>query len=241
MQNTSNLGLKKPETNEYINISDLNENADIIDAAMNTKVTVAGGDISETVIETLKTIETQFPVPSAGEDSKTFLGKVKRFIQDFNDFKTGVLTLGHLVNNGQTTEPGFALDARYGKTLYDLYAQLNANLASKSLVTVPLLLNSSVHFIKHMGMVYLTLNLSAGDIPALPVYERVTLPIRIPEGFYPVYNLFFIKLVIDNREQEGAFLNIHADGTIEICTRYNTLFPNTYNLNVYGACNYRAK
>lgn len=87
-----------------------------------------GGNISETVIESLDTIETEFPEPEAGEKSKTFLGKVKKFISDFNDFKAGIITLGKLVNNGQTTEPGFALDARYGKTLYDLYAQLNANL-----------------------------------------------------------------------------------------------------------------
>lgn len=34
MQTTTNLGLKKPETNEFVNISDLNENADMIDLAI---------------------------------------------------------------------------------------------------------------------------------------------------------------------------------------------------------------
>lgn len=34
MQATTNLGLKKPETNEFVNISDLNENADMIDLAI---------------------------------------------------------------------------------------------------------------------------------------------------------------------------------------------------------------
>ena len=34
------------------------------------------------------------------------------------------------MNNGQTTGAGYALDARYGKTLYDLYAQLNADLGN---------------------------------------------------------------------------------------------------------------
>lgn len=90
------------------------------------------GDVSETVIETVETVDTEFPVPEAGESSKTFLGKVKKALQDMKDFSTGVLTLGRLVNNGQTTEPGFALDARYGKTLYDLYAQLNSKIDDKT-------------------------------------------------------------------------------------------------------------
>lgn len=95
------------------------------------RVDATGGDISETVIETLETVDTEFPVPNSGESSKTFLGKIRKFIQDFNNFKAGIITLGKLVNNGQTTEPGFVLDARYGKTLYDLYAQLNTDLSGK--------------------------------------------------------------------------------------------------------------
>jgi hypothetical protein len=97
----------------------------------NAKVSASGGDISGTKIGSLETITSEFPVPSEGETPKMFLGKVKKFIQDFNDFKTGVITVGKLVNNGQTTGAGYALDARYGKTLYDLYAQLNADLGNK--------------------------------------------------------------------------------------------------------------
>jgi hypothetical protein len=99
----------------------------------NAKVSASGGDISGTKIGSLETITSEFPVPSEGETPKMFLGKVKKFIQDFNDFKTGVITVGKLVNNGQTTGAGYALDARYGKTLYDLYAQLNADFNTKIL------------------------------------------------------------------------------------------------------------
>ncbi|WP_312503766.1 hypothetical protein [Lacrimispora sp.] len=91
----------------------------------NAKVSASGGDISGTKIGSLETITSEFPVPAEGETPKVFLGKVKKFIQDFNDFKAGVITVGKLVNNGQTSAAGYALDARYGKTLYDLYAQLN--------------------------------------------------------------------------------------------------------------------
>ena len=34
MQNTTNYGLKKPESTDYINVNDFNENADIIDAQL---------------------------------------------------------------------------------------------------------------------------------------------------------------------------------------------------------------
>ncbi|SUY49420.1 Uncharacterised protein [Lacrimispora sphenoides] len=99
----------------------------------NAKVSASGGDISGTKIGSLETITSEFPVPSEGETSKMFLGKVKKFIQDFNNFKTGIITVGKLVNNGQTTAAGYALDARYGKTLYDMYTQLNADLGSSTL------------------------------------------------------------------------------------------------------------
>ena len=40
--------------------------------------------------------------------------------------------MGKLVNNGTATKPGFALNARYGKTLYYLYKSLNSNLNNKA-------------------------------------------------------------------------------------------------------------
>ncbi|MBE5987157.1 MAG: hypothetical protein E7250_05465 [Paenibacillaceae bacterium] len=196
MQTTPNLGLKKPESNEYVNVTDINDNSDAIDEAVsgkvvsdggdisetviafeqaderatlgtnektgvlfgkiskwlsdlkgvaftgeaadliqdvsnrlvsdsekstwNGKVTASGGDVSATKITTLDSISTAFPEPAAGETAKTFLGKVKKFISDFIAIKDTLLTLSNLVNNGQTTASGFALDARYGKTLYDL-------------------------------------------------------------------------------------------------------------------------
>lgn len=97
----------------------------------NGKVSESGGDISNTKIGSLDTITTEFPIPAEGETSKVFLGKVRKFMQDFNNLKTGIITVGKLVNNGQTTVAGYALDARYGKTLYDLYIQLNSDLHNK--------------------------------------------------------------------------------------------------------------
>lgn len=100
-------------------------------SSWNGKVGASGGDISETVISSLQSIATEFPIPNQGEQSNVFLGKVKKFIQDFNDFKAGIITVGKLANNGNTTSEGYALDARYGKSLFDLYSKLNADIGER--------------------------------------------------------------------------------------------------------------
>ncbi|HBE87479.1 MAG TPA: hypothetical protein DDW53_22310, partial [Lachnoclostridium sp.] len=131
MRFTQNLNMKIPEGGDPIDITDITGNFEALDEEVNKKASSTGGDISNTTIKTVDAIASEFPVPSAGESSKTFLGKVRKFIQDFITMKDTLLTLSKLVNNGQTTASGFALDARYGKTLYDLYAQLNTDLSYK--------------------------------------------------------------------------------------------------------------
>ncbi|WP_124065985.1 hypothetical protein [Clostridium sp. E02] len=106
---------------------------DLEKKSWNTKVSASGGDISETKIESLDGTDTTFPVPVKGETSKVFFGKVKKFIEDFNDFKSGIITVGKLVNHGKTTDEGYALDARFGKTLFDLYGKLDSDLQKQSL------------------------------------------------------------------------------------------------------------
>ena len=119
MQTTSNLGLKKPDQNEYVNVEDLNYNVDEID-----KLGAPEFDDSGAVSGI-----TSFPA------YLTTLMSGTNFFTFFRNLKAGlkfVLHTGQLVNNGQTTEPGFALDARYGKTLADAITQLNANLSLKA-------------------------------------------------------------------------------------------------------------
>ena len=100
-------------------------------SSWNGKVGASGGDISETMIGSLESIATEFPIPNQGEATNVFLGKVKKFMQDFNNFKTGIITVGKLANNGNTTSDGYALDARYGKALFDLYSKVNNDLNTK--------------------------------------------------------------------------------------------------------------
>lgn len=85
------------------------------------------GDISEMIVKTLDDITNEFPIPKNGEKSRTFMGKVRKFFEDFNAFKTGIMTLGQLVNNCVTDNPKLPLSAAQGKVLMDLYTVLNTN------------------------------------------------------------------------------------------------------------------
>lgn len=48
------------------------------------------GDVSETVVETLETVEDKFPIPSAGDKIKQFLGKVLTFLKNIKPLEADV-------------------------------------------------------------------------------------------------------------------------------------------------------
>lgn len=129
MQLTPNYKLKKPEGADPVDIQDFNDNADLIDAALKKKAESSGGDISGMTVKTLDDITTEFPVPVAGESTKTFLGKVKKFFSDTKNWMTGVCLIGQIVNNCVTNNAKLPLSAAQGKVLMDLYNVLNTNLA----------------------------------------------------------------------------------------------------------------
>ena len=129
MQLTPNYNLKKPEGTDPVDIQDFNDNADILDAELNKKADSTGGDISNMTIKALEEpAGTQFPVPEAGETSKSFLGKIRKFMNDFKSWNTGVCMIGQIVNNCVTNNDKLPLSAAQGKVLMDLYSVLNTNL-----------------------------------------------------------------------------------------------------------------
>lgn len=132
MQLTPNYKLKKPEGADPVDILDLNDNADIIDAEFKKRPVASGGDISEMTVKTLETITTEFPVPVAGESTKKFLGKVKKFFEDTKNWMTGVCLIGQIVNNCVTNNDKLPLSAAQGKVLMDLYTVLNTKIADTS-------------------------------------------------------------------------------------------------------------
>lgn len=111
MLTTTNFKLKKPESTDYAKISDLNDNADIIDAEIAKRPT---RDDMDDVIDTKFTTSTSRAKLTPGEKLKALFGKIERWLEDLKDgaFST-------VVNNVTTTDAGFVLDARQGKVLKD--------------------------------------------------------------------------------------------------------------------------
>lgn len=132
MQETTNYKLKKPESNEFISVDNLNYNADVLDKELKkleeNKVSTSGGDISETVITTTEESTAEYPVPAAGDSAKTVLGKVQKFFGDIRNWMTGVCLLGQIVNNCVTNRSDLPLSAAMGKQLRDAITVLNTKM-----------------------------------------------------------------------------------------------------------------
>lgn len=176
---TPNYNLKKPKETDPIDILDLNDNADIIDAEFKKRPVASGGDVSGMTVKTLEDITTEFLVPEAGESTKTFLGKVKKFFEDTKNWMTGVCLIGQIVNNCVTDNAKLPLSAAQGKALMDLYTVLNTNLKNVSYIqeTNITTLNSSVfgNAVRY------------GNIVCLSGKNNVngTTSFTLPEGFRP--------------------------------------------------------
>lgn len=92
MQNTSYYNLKKPELEDIANIEDLNDNADILDEALKNhddsiarKLDATGGNISDTVINTVTASTASYPSVAAGDSVAVATGKVNKNLSDLSD------------------------------------------------------------------------------------------------------------------------------------------------------------
>ena len=124
-------------------------------ADLNRKVDINGGDVSDTVVNTVTASTAEYPVPSAGDSVKTIIGKITKFCADIMNTFTGATssaigkkglvpapsagqqtaymrgdgTWVQPQNNATTTQNGYVLDAKMGKTLQDQITSLNDSLA----------------------------------------------------------------------------------------------------------------
>ena len=126
MQTTTNYKLKMPEGTDPVDIQDFNDNTQAIDKAIAEKASSSGGSISDMTVKTLdESTSESYPIPGAGETTKTFLGKVRKYLSNLSNWMTGVCLLGSIVNNCVTNNPNLPLSAAQGKALMDLYNVLN--------------------------------------------------------------------------------------------------------------------
>lgn len=198
--------------------------SDVEKSNWNGKVAANGGDISETVIGSLESIGTEFPIPNQGESSYVFLGKVKKFLQDFNNFKAGIITIGKLANNGSTTSEGYALDARYGKTLFDLYSKVNSDLNNIFKITKWIQNSTTIAGLEQicaggvgMAMTYNCAVPSANNYGSAFVLQCNR-----------VRDVYFVKILLvdDQSSNIGILIGSGVDGgTLVQSLSYNSIIP----------------
>ena len=70
-------------------------------------------------LDTITTSTADFPSPQVGDTGATAFGKIVKFFADALSALNSKLNAANVVNNLTTTEAGYALDARAGKTLND--------------------------------------------------------------------------------------------------------------------------
>ena len=87
MQNTTNLNLKKPDQTDYVNISDINDNMDVIDAAL---------------VEKYEKPSTGVPKTDLAQNVQTSLEKADTALQTVDKNSVG---LGNVDNTSDANKP----------------------------------------------------------------------------------------------------------------------------------------
>lgn len=97
-------------------------------------------------LDAITTSTANLPSPQIGDTGATAWGKVVKFFADIIALLNGKLNTANVANNLTTTEAGYALDARQGKTLLDRMAGSYGQITAADGVTV-----GSVHSVGSVG------------------------------------------------------------------------------------------
>lgn len=76
-------------------------------------------EMDNLLLNSITTSAAEFPIPAVGETGKVLWGKVTKWFSDMAALVATKLNASNVVNNLTTTDSGYALDARQGKTLND--------------------------------------------------------------------------------------------------------------------------
>ena len=138
MEFTENFNFRKPSQEDFYNIDDFNKNVDLIDMQLkkfeDTKLE-ADSDISKNIIKSLDNVSSEFPTITAGDTAKGALGKIKKFIDDFNKIRSALVMVGSIVDNSVTDRKDLAVSARQVMLLAQQNAALNNSLNNKPAIS----------------------------------------------------------------------------------------------------------
>lgn len=90
-------------------------------------------DMAGLILGTMTTQTGEFPTPAVNDTGATLWGKVVKYFSDLRTLIGTKLAQANVVNNFTTTESGYALDARAGKTLNDMFGNRLGDVSLKRL------------------------------------------------------------------------------------------------------------
>lgn len=97
------------------------------------KVDASGGDINGTKVSKFTSSSDQYPVPVAGDNLSTIMGKVVKFFSDIRSTAIGACYIGQLVSNNTTNNPNLPASAaavyQEAQLRAQQIAQLNSDMA----------------------------------------------------------------------------------------------------------------
>lgn len=137
------------------------------------KTGILRGDAADGTISTFEESAEEFPIPAPATPQKTLWGRVKKFCSDFNNWKTGVMLFGHLVNNAESNSDTLPLAASVAKLLQEqittnagAIATLNSDLVNITNKVSGFSINLSNQILSGMASgwyIVLTLNVNWGN------------------------------------------------------------------------------
>ncbi len=157
------------------------------------KVSGEGGDVSGTVVEAMEAASGEFLVPVEGDTSGRLWGKMKKFCEDFNNMKAGLLTVGKIVNDAKTNNPELPVSAavayELGKEVERVSGEvsvLNSDLGDcyklSGGIKIPSGANLHSDEYKIPGNYYCTSNDNAKTLTNCPITKAFTLKIELSTG-----------------------------------------------------------
>ena len=217
MEFTENFNFRKPSQEDFYNIEDFNKNVDLIDMQLkkfeDTKLE-ADSDISKNIIKSLDNVSSEFPTITAGDTAKGALGKIKKFIDDFNKIRSALVMVGSIVDNSVTDRKDLAVSARQVMLLAQQNAALNNSLTPTAWQNLELLNGATeyltgvpVRFRKTGAIVEIWGEIRFKGMNPDDPNVFATLPV----GFRPAVH---VKSICQGSFRDKWLLNLYTNGSL---------------------------
>ena len=133
-------------------------------------------------LDTITTSTADFPSPQVGDTGATAFGKIVKFFADALNALNSKLNTANVVNNLTTTEAGYALDARAGKTLNDtLVASVTPQIIRDTITGSSYVNTFYYRVISKVGSIII-IDLAWNTATLVPNWTQM---MTIPEGYRP--------------------------------------------------------